>query len=258
MQLDYNAISYKIYKRDSIPFLVIIQEKPGVLLFVKLLLKHCDEKKQNQDMITAGMDTTAISVEWAMAELIRNPRVQRKAQEELDRVIGTEAVAEEADFARLPYLRSVVKEALRLHPPTPLMLPHKAIQDVRIGGYNVPKGAVVHVNVWAIARDPEIWKDPLAFWPERFSEMEDIDMKGHDYRLLPFGAGRRVCPGAQLGINLVQLMLARLLHQFSWSSFGADDTNIDMIERPGVVTFMAKPLEALPRPRLSAHLYSRR
>eukprot|EP00249_Psilotum_nudum_P007901 c20901_g1_i1 orf=1-1212(-) len=94
------------------------------------------------DMITAGMDTTAISVEWAMAELVRNPRVQQKTQEELDRVIGIERVIHETDFAKLPYLQCVVKESLRLHPPTPLMLPHKAIEDVKVGGYDIPKGSV--------------------------------------------------------------------------------------------------------------------
>lgn len=209
------------------------------------------------DMITAGMDTTAISVEWAMAELVRNPRVQQKAQEELDQVIGMERVVTEVDFMKLPYLQCVVKESLRLHPPTPLMLPHKATEDVKVGGYDIPKGSVVHVNVWAIARDPAIWKDPLTFRPERFLE-EDVDIKGHDYRLLPFGAGRRVCPGAQLGLNLVQIMLARLLHQFSWSPpQGASVDEIDMSERPGVVTFMAKPLETLAEPRLPAHLYMR-
>ena len=208
-------------------------------------------------MITAGMDTSAISVEWAMAELVRNPRVQKKAQEELDLVIGMEDIVKETDFSRLPYLQCIVKEALRLHPPTPLMLPHKATEDVKIGGYNIPKGTVVHVNVWAIARDPTIWKDPLTFRPERFLE-EDVDIKGHDYRLLPFGAGRRVCPGAQLGLNLVELMLARLLHQFSWfPPEGLNVDDIDMTERPGVVTFMAKPLEAIPQPRLSTHLYAR-
>lgn len=209
------------------------------------------------DMITAGMDTTAISVEWAMAELVRNPRVQQKAQEELDRVIGMENVAKEGEFSKLHYLQCVVKESLRLHPPTPLMLPHKATEDVKLGGYNVPKGTVVHVNVWAIARDPNIWKDPLVFRPERFLE-EDVDIKGHDYRLLPFGAGRRVCPGAQLGLNLVELMLARLLHQFTWAPLeGVQVDDIDLTERPGVVTFMAKPLEAMVQPRLPAHLYTR-
>ncbi|KAI3448755.1 hypothetical protein Pfo_005420 [Paulownia fortunei] len=209
------------------------------------------------DMITAGMDTTAISVEWAMAELIKNPRVQQKAQEELDRVIGHERVLTEVDFSNLPYLQCVAKEALRLHPPTPLMLPHRANANVKIGGYDIPKGSNVHVNVWAVARDPEVWKNPLEFRPERFFE-EDVDMKGHDFRLLPFGAGRRVCPGAQLGINLVTSMIGHLLHHFNWAPpNGVSTEEIDMGENPGLVTYMRTPLEAVPTPRLPVNLYNR-
>lgn len=208
-------------------------------------------------MITAGMDTTAISVEWGMAELIRNPRVQQKAQEELDRVIGLERVLSETDFSNLPYLQCVAKEALRLHPPTPLMLPHRATANVKIGGYDIPKGSIVHVNVWAVARDPAVWKDPNEFRPERFLE-EDVDMKGHDYRLLPFGAGRRVCPGAQLGINLVTSMLGHLLHHFRWSPpEGMKPEDTDLAESPGMVTYMRTPLQAIATPRLPSHLYKR-
>ncbi|XP_057789610.1 cytochrome P450 98A2-like [Salvia miltiorrhiza] len=207
------------------------------------------------DMITAGMDTTAISVEWAMAELIKNPRVQQKAQEELDRVIGYERVITELDFSNLPYLQCVAKEALRLHPPTPLMLPHRANTNVKVGGYDIPKGSNVHVNVWAVARDPAVWKNPSEFRPERFLE-EDVDMKGHDFRLLPFGAGRRVCPGAQLGINLVTSMIGHLLHHFNWAPpNGIRPEDIDMGENPGLVTYMRTPLEAIPTPRLPATLY---
>lgn len=209
------------------------------------------------DMITAGMDTTAISVEWGMAELIKNPRVQQKAQEELDRVIGSERILTEPDFTNLPYLQCVAKETLRLHPPTPLMLPHRANASVKIGGYDIPKGSNVHINVWAIARDPAVWRDPLEFRPERFME-EDVDMKGHDFRLLPFGAGRRVCPGAQLGINLVTSMLGHLLHHFKWSPpEEVKSEEIDMSENPGLVTYMRTPLQAVAIPRLPAHLYKR-
>lgn len=210
-----------------------------------------------QDMITAGMDTTVITVEWAMAELVKHPRVQEKVQEELERVIGVDRVMTEADFPNLPYLHCVVKEALRLHPPTPLMLPHKATTNIKIGGYDIPKGSVVHVNVWAIARDPNVWKNPLEFRPERFEE-ENIDIKGNDFRVLPFGAGRRVCPGAQLGINLVQSMLGHLLHHFKWElPEGMKPEEIDMTENPGMVTFMHTPLQAVAVPRLPSHLYSR-
>lgn len=233
----------------------------GYLLLLTLSRHHhfkfCSYFLNSQDMITAGTDTSAISVEWAMAELIRNPRVQHKAQEELDRVIGLERVMTEADFLSLPYLQCVAKESLRLHPPTPLMLPHRANANVKVGGYDIPKGSNVHVNVWAVARDPAVWKDPLEFRPERFLE-EDVDMKGHDFRLLPFGAGRRVCPGAQLGINLVTSMLGHLLHHFSWSpAEGVKPEEIDMGENPGLVTYMRTPLKGVPSPRLPSHLYKR-
>ncbi|KAG6494273.1 p-coumarate 3-hydroxylase-like [Zingiber officinale] len=209
------------------------------------------------DMITAGMDTTVISVEWAMSEIVRNPRIQDKIQDELDSVIGQERIINETDFANLPYLQCAVKESLRLHPPTPLMLPHKASANVKIGGYDIPKGSNVLVNVWAIARDPTVWRNPLEYRPERFLE-EDIDIKGHDLRVLPFGAGRRVCPGAQLGINLVSSMLAHLLHHFKWTlPDGVKSEDVDMRETPGMVTFMHTPLQVVARPRLPTQLYSR-
>ena len=208
-------------------------------------------------MVTAGMDTVAVTVEWAMAELVKNTRVQQKAQEELDRVIGSDRVITESDMSKLTYLQSVVKESLRLHPPTPLMLPHLASANVKIGGYNIPKGTIVHVNVWALGRDPKVWKNPLQFRPERFIE-EDIDMKGHDFRLLPFGAGRRICPGTNLAINMVTSMLAHLLHHFEWSPpIGIERDGIDMLESPGTVTYMQTPLQVVPTPRLPQHLYER-
>ena len=120
-----------------------------------------------------------------------------------------------------------------------------------------PKGSIVHVNVWAIARDPAAWKNPLEFRPERFLE-EDVDIKGHDYRLLPFGAGRRICPGAQLALNLVTSMLGHLLHHFTWSPPpGVRPEEIDLEESPGTVTYMRTPLQAVATPRLPAHLYNR-
>ncbi|XP_022983757.1 cytochrome P450 98A2 [Cucurbita maxima] len=209
------------------------------------------------DMITAGMDTTAISVEWAMAEIVRNPRVQKKVQEELDNAVGVDRIMTENDFSNLPYLQCVVKEAMRLHPPTPLMLPHRSNANVKIGGYDIPKGSNVHVNVWAVARDPAVWKNAEEFRPERFLE-EDVDMKGHDLRLLPFGAGRRVCPGAQLGINLVTSMLGHLLHHFEWTpSPGMKAEEIDMSESPGLVSYMKTPVQAVATPRLPSGLYKR-
>ncbi|KAF3619274.1 Cytochrome 98A1 [Capsicum annuum] len=145
--------------------------KRSMILVMILLLAFF-----GQNMMSAGMDTVAITVELAMAELVKNPRVQQKVQEELDRVIGSDRIVNETDISKLSYLQYVVKESLRLHPPTPLMLPHMAGENVKVGGYNVAKGSIVHVNVWALGRDPKIWKDPLPFLPERFMK-EDVDMK---------------------------------------------------------------------------------
>ncbi|PON64559.1 Cytochrome P450, E-class, group I [Trema orientale] len=204
--------------------------------FVNALLLLQDEYDLSEDtiigllwdMITAGMDTTSVSVEWAMAEIIKNPRVQQKAQEELDRVIG---------------------------PPATPSNPTHAKAALEIGGYDIPKGSNVYVNVWAIARDQKVWKDPLEFRPERFLE-DDVDMKGHDFRLLPFGSGRRVCPGAQLGIKLGMSMLGHLLHHFRWDPpQWLRLEEIDMSENPGTVTYMRTPLQVVATPRLPSHLY---
>lgn len=210
-----------------------------------------------QDMVIMGMDTIAISVEWAIAELIKNPRIQKKAQIEMDLVTGSDRIITEWDFSNLPYLRCIAKEALRLHPPTSFLLPHRAKAHVKIAGYDIPKGSNVHVNIWAIARDPLVWKSPLEFRPERFME-EDVDMKGHDFRLLPFGAGRRVCPGAQFGLNLITSMLGHLVHHFSWTpADGLMPEDIDMEESIGLVAQMQTPLQAIVSPRLPDHLYKR-
>ncbi|KAL5816517.1 hypothetical protein ACOSQ3_024895 [Xanthoceras sorbifolium] len=205
------------------------------------------------NMITAGMDTVAITAEWAMAELVKNPKVQQKAQQEMDRVIGLDRAITESDILNLPYLQCIAKEATRLHPPTPLMLPHRASAHIKIGGYDIPQGTVVHVDVWAIARDPSIWADPLEFKPERFL-LNDVDIKGYDCRMLPFGAGRRICPAAQLAINLVTSMVAHMLHHFQWTQPEAVQLEeIDMSESPGLVCYMHTPLQAVPTTRLPRH-----
>ncbi|WCJ35950.1 Cytochrome P450 98A3 [Euphorbia peplus] len=207
------------------------------------------------DLITAGIDTSAITVEWGMAEIVRNPRVQSKIQQELDNVIGPDKTMSESDLSKLSYLECFVKEVLRLHPPTPLMLPHKASEDVKVGGYDIPKGTVVCVNVRAIGNDPNNWEDPLEFRPERFLE-EEVDVKGSDFRALPFGAGRRMCPAAQFSVNLVASMIGHLCHHFKWSpSVGVLPDEIDMSGTPSVVNYMKTPLQGVAEMRLQPHLY---
>ncbi|CAM8984222.1 unnamed protein product [Rhodiola kirilowii] len=198
------------------------------------------------DMISAGLETALVVVEWAMAHVLKSPLILAQAQNELDKVIGLNNVMTELDFPKLQFLKCIVKETLRLHPSTPLMLPHKANVDTKIGGYDVPKGTIVAINIWEIARDPTVWTGPNEFQPERFL-VNDVDMMGRDFKLLPFGSGRRMCPGAQLGINLVMLMLGRLLHHFNWRVEEGQD--IDMSDGIGMVCYKRYPLQVVPTPR---------
>ncbi|XP_010508148.2 PREDICTED: cytochrome P450 76C4-like isoform X1 [Camelina sativa] len=198
------------------------------------------------DIFSAGTDTNSGTVEWAMAELLKNPKTMAKAQAEIDRLIGQNGVVEESDISELPYLQAVVKETFRLHPAVPLLLPREAETDVEILGFMVPKDAQVMVNVWAIGRDPNVWDNPSQFEPERFLGKE-IDVKGRDYELTPFGAGRRICPGLPLAVKIVSLMLASLLYSFEWKlPNGISPEDLDMDETFGITLHKTIPLHAIP------------
>ncbi|KAK8495828.1 hypothetical protein V6N11_009612 [Hibiscus sabdariffa] len=145
-------------------------------------------------LFVAGTDTTSSTLEWAMAELLRNPHVLLRAKKELEEAIGKKNLVEKSDINRLPYLQAIIKETFRMHPVAPLLLPHKASSDAHLCGFTIAKESQVLVNVWAIGRDPSLWENPNDFMPERFLGSE-IDVKGRDFRLIPFGAGRRMCPG---------------------------------------------------------------
>lgn len=158
----------------------------------------------------------AILLEWIMARMILHPHVQAKAQQEIDACVGSGRSVQDSDIPNLPYLQAVVKEALRLHPPGPLLSwARLSVRDVHVGKLLVPAGTTAMVNMWAITHDPSVWKDPWAFNPDRFLD-EDVPVMGSDMRLAPFGAGRRVCPGRAMGLATVNLWLARLLQQFRW------------------------------------------
>ncbi|KAI8027919.1 Cytochrome P450 76T24 [Camellia lanceoleosa] len=198
------------------------------------------------DLFVAGTDTTSSTVEWAMAELLKKPKILAKAQAELKEVICNDGIVQEADISRLPYLQAVVKEILRLHPPAPLLVPHKAEANVEISGFMVPKNAQVLVNVWAIGRDSSIWLHPDSFVPERFLDLK-VDMRGQDFELIPFGAGRRICPGIPLAYQMVHFMLASLLHSFDWKlGGGMESKDIDMSEKFGITLRKTIPLKAIP------------
>ncbi|CAL5001707.1 unnamed protein product [Urochloa decumbens] len=199
------------------------------------------------DVFTAGSDTIAITVEWAMAELLRNPSAMARAREELDGALGGKQEAvEEADVARLPYLQAVVKEAMRLHPVAPLLLPHLAVEDgVEIGGYTVPKGSTVIFNAWAIMRDPEVWERPEEFVPERF--LDSVELRAKDYEFIPFGAGRRLCPGLPMAERVVPHIVASLLHGFDCRlPEGVSNEQLDLSEKFTTANVLAVPLRAVP------------
>ncbi|XP_054780070.1 cytochrome P450 76T24-like [Prosopis cineraria] len=221
------------------------------------LLSHKEEDKPQVgrldivhlfgDLLVAGADTTSSTVEWAMAELLSNPQKLEKLKKELQQAIGEEDIKmEESNVSKLPFLRAVIKETLRLHPPAPLLVPHKALEDADICGFTVPKNAQILINIWAMGRDSTIWCNPNQFMPERFLESE-IDFKGHDFELIPFGAGRRICPGLPLAFRLVHLMLASLILKYNWKL--ADDLHpheIDMEEKFGLTLKRVQPLRAIP------------
>ncbi|KAL0464694.1 UNVERIFIED_CONTAM: cytochrome [Sesamum latifolium] len=181
-----------------------------------------------------------------MTELLRNPEKMSKARNELRNVVGQKEEIQESDISRLPYLRAVVKETFRLHPAAPLLVPHKAVDDVEINGYIVPKNAQVLVNVWAMGRDSSVWPNPDAFMPERFLETE-TDVHGQHFELLPFGGGRRICVGLPLAYRMVHLMLATLISSFDWKlEQGLKPEEVDMDERFGLTLQKAIPLKAVP------------
>lgn len=183
-----------------------------------------------------------------MAELLHNPNALSKAKEELERVIGKGNAVEESDIPRLPYLQAIVKETFRLHPAVPFLLPRKAETDVEINGYVIPKGAQVLVNAWAIGRDTNFWDNANFFLPERFLDSE-IDVKGRNFELIPFGGGRRICPGLPLAIRMLHLMLGSLIHNFDWKlEDGVRSEELNMEDKFALTLQMAYPLRAIPIP----------
>ncbi|KAL6599148.1 hypothetical protein ACP70R_046012 [Stipagrostis hirtigluma subsp. patula] len=200
------------------------------------------------DLFAAGSDTSSSTVEWAMAELLQSPSSMAKACDEIARIIGSRRNVEESEIGQLPYLQAVVKETFRLHPPAPLLLPRQAETTKQIMGYTIPKGARVLVNIWATGRDPGVWSEPEKFMPERFLA-RTVDLRGGDFELIPFGAGRRICPGMPLASKMVHVILGSLLNQFKWSLPAEFETNgVDMAEKFGVTLIKAEPLCALATP----------
>ncbi len=243
----------------------------------------------SQELLTAGTETSMYTLEWGITELIRNPTAMKRAQTELETVIGTDRIVEEADLHKLPYLQAVVKEILRLHPPGPLLLPHGSLDEACqvAGRYDIPPRTKVLVNIWGMGRDPSIWERALEFYPERFLQQQqhsealksdlqanflqqqehpivdttvdatkNVDVKENTFEHLPFGSGKRACPGRPMGNLVVEIVLARLLQAFNWELPNKQDPKtLDVTEKFGAVIHKAKPLHVRAYPKLPAHLF---
>ncbi|XVF19431.1 hypothetical protein REPUB_Repub11eG0110200 [Reevesia pubescens] len=203
-------------------------------------------KAMLMDILLGGVDTTSITVVWAMAELARNPILMKKAQDEIRNCIGKKGKVSESDINQLQYLKIVVKETLRLHPPGALLIPRETMSQFKINGYNVYPNTLIQVNIWAIARDPESWGNPEQFNPERFMD-SPVDFKGQNFEFLPFGSGRRRCPGILMAILNVELALANLLYHFDWklpNGLKAEDLNME--EAAGLTNYKKEALVLIP------------
>ncbi|CAI0440749.1 unnamed protein product [Linum tenue] len=234
-----------------------VMEDDGQAPFIDVLLRlqkdgseasHLDRegiKAVILDMFVGGTDTTSTLLEWTMSELVRHPRVMKKLREELRKTFH------EANLDKLEYLKLVIKETIRLHPPIPLLSPKQLTQDATIMGYDVPSGTMIMTNAWGIGRDPSDWPEsPEEFWPERFlasAAAADVDFRGQDYHLIPFGSGRRGCPGVSFALAVVELVLANLVRDFEWKlDGGVRGEDLDMSECVGLTVHRRLPLLAIP------------
>lgn len=194
--------------------------------------------KMFQVMLLAGTDTSSVTIEWAMSALLNHPEKIDKTRAEIDNVVGTNRMVNESDMSNLPYLQNIISETMRLYPAAPVLVPHEASNDCKIAGYNIPRGTILQVNVWAIHRDPHVWKDPESFEPERFEQGE---VRASE--LLPFGMGRRSCPGNGLAQRIMSLALGSFVQCFEWER--VDEKLVDLTERKtGISFFKEIPLQA--------------
>ncbi|KAH6778591.1 hypothetical protein C2S51_009903 [Perilla frutescens var. frutescens] len=230
-------------REDLLDVLLKFQDDGGL----EIPLTNDNIKAVLLDMLGAGSETSVTTIDWAMAEMMKNPRVLKKAQDEA-RVVFDEngGFVDEALVPQLEYMKAVVKETLRLHPPVPLLLPRKCGETCQINGYEIPAETKVIVNAWAINRDPEYWENPDCFRPERFLD-SSVDYKGNNFEYIPFGAGRRICPGMRFGIANVELPLAMFLYHFDWKlGDGIKYEEMDMTERFGITARRKKDLCLVP------------
>ncbi|GAB4847498.1 hypothetical protein Ancab_026557 [Ancistrocladus abbreviatus] len=207
------------------------------------------------DVMFGGTETVASAIEWAMAEIMKSPEDMKRVQQELADVVGLQRRVEETDLDKLTYFRCAIKETLRLHPPIPLLL-HETAEDAEIAGYYIPAKSRVMINAWAIGRDKDSWTDPESFKPARFLKEGVPDFKGSNFEFIPFGSGRRSCPGMQLGLYGLEMTVANLLHCFTWElPDGMKPSELSMDDVFGLTAPRASRLVAVPSPRLLLPIY---
>ncbi|KAI3806740.1 hypothetical protein L1987_22654 [Smallanthus sonchifolius] len=194
-------------------------------------------------MLVAGTETPYLTLEWCMSLLLKNPKAMATIKNEINTHVGPNRLLQESDLDKLTYLQNVINESLRLYPTLPLLLPREASDDIRIGGYLVPRGTMLMVNAWAIQRDPVLWDDPGSFLPERFDRRGGEDK----YQMLAFSIGRRGCPGTNLGYRILGLALGTLIQAFDWEKIGVEE--IDLTAFYGMSMAKLKPLQAHCKPR---------
>ncbi|KAL2471614.1 Cytochrome [Abeliophyllum distichum] len=230
-------------KKTMIEVLLTLQEKEpdyytdGIIRDLMLVL------------LGAGTDSSSGTMEWALSVLLNNPEILKKAQMEIDNHVGQERLIDESDIANLPYLRCIINETLRMYPPGPLVI-HESSEDCIVGGYRVSRGTMLLVNFWAIHNDPKIWEDSRIFKPERF---QGLEATRDGYKLIPFGSGRRGCPGEGLAVRMVGMGLGSVIQCFDWERIGNE--LVDMAEGTGLNLPKAQPLMAkcTPRPVAAKH-----
>ncbi|KAL5820390.1 hypothetical protein ACOSQ3_022272 [Xanthoceras sorbifolium] len=227
--------------------------------FEKVIDEHVQSRDENRtkdfvDLMLSfmGSEETDYRIDREhIKAIILYPRIMKKMQNELENVVGKDKMVEESDLDNLEYLDKVIKESLRLHPVAPLLVPHESREDCIVNGFHISKKSRIFINAWAIGRDPDTWNDPDNFYPERFVGT-NIDIRGRDFQLIPFGSGRRSCAGMQLGLTVVRLVVARLIHCFNWElPDGMVATELNMTEHFGIVISRAKKLLAIPTYRLN-------
>ncbi|KAE8009552.1 hypothetical protein FH972_005983 [Carpinus fangiana] len=206
-----------------------------------------DDERKDLDMFVGGTDTTSTTLEWLMAELIKHPNVMKRAQEEVRRVVGKKSKIDVNDINQMHYLKCILKETLRLHPPVPLSVPRETSTSVKFRGYDIPQKTRVFLNIWAIQRDPTLWERPEEFLPERFKDTA-VDFNRQEFEFIPFGGGRRRCPGLTFGVASIEYVTANILYWFDWRlpSGSAREKDLDMSEVNGLTVSKKIPLFLVP------------